>query len=199
MAGWRRNWPEAGPGRGQTRSAPPERGTGSPAPAPSSEGRGTRAGDPLRPPGPACRNRRKEIMPDPKKPAKSARRSAAMLGNRNALKHGFYARKMIPLELSDLDTALGDGLTDEIALLRVIIRRVFDFSNDHESQTLETWSGSLNTLGAACTRLAGLLRTNQILGGGGPEDTLRELAQAFGFAAHEFGYSDPNSSRRNSN
>ena len=75
-------------------------------------------------------------MPEVKKPAKSARRSAAMLGNRNALKHGFYARKMIPLELSDLDTALGDGLTDEIALLRVIIRRVFDFANDHEKQNL---------------------------------------------------------------
>lgn len=149
-------------------------------------------GDPLRPPGPACRNRRKEIMPDPKKPAKSARRSAAMLGNRNALKHGFYARKMIPLELADLDTALGDGLTDEIALLRVIIRRVFDYANDHTDQDLNTWSHSLNTLGAACTRLAGLLRTNQILGGdNGPEDTIKELAQAFGYAAHELGFTDP--------
>ena len=139
------------------------------------------------------------IMPDLKKPAKSARRSAAMLGNQNALKHGFYARKMIPLELADLDTALGDGLADEIALLRVIIRRVFDYANDHESQTLETWSGSLNTLGAACTRLAGLLRTDQILGGSSSGNLLEELAQAFGVAAHELGYSDPNTSRRNSN
>ena len=137
-------------------------------------------------------------MPGKKQSPASTRRPGAQPGNRNALKHGFYAKGYIPLELADLDTALGDGLTDEIALLRVIIRRVFDFANDHEAQTLETWSGSLNTLGAACTRLARLLRTNQILGGGGPEDTLRELAQAFGFAAHEFGFSDPNSSRRNS-
>jgi hypothetical protein len=119
------------------------------------------------------------------------RRSGAQPGNRNALKHGFYAKGFIPLELTDLSTALGDGLTDEISLLRVIIRRVFDFANDHESQSLETWSGSLNTLGAACTRLAGLLRTNQLLGGGGPEEALEKLAQAFGDVAHDLGYSDP--------
>jgi hypothetical protein len=127
------------------------------------------------------------------------RPSGGQPGNRNAFKHGFYAKGCHPLELSDLSTALGEGLTDEIALLRVIIRRVFDFASDHESQTLETWSGSLNTLGAACTRLAGLLRTNQILGGGGPDDMLKELAQAFGVAAHGLGYSDPNTNRRNSN
>lgn len=137
-------------------------------------------------------------MPETRKPAKSARRSAAMLGNRNANKHGFYAKRMAPLELSDLDTALGTGLTDEIALLRVIIRRVFDYANDHDRQDLEQWSFSLNTLGAACTRLAGLLRTDQILGGGkGPENLLNELAQAFGVAAHELGFSDPSRSRNN--
>jgi hypothetical protein len=138
-------------------------------------------------------------MPRKKKPSVTSRSPVVQPQNRNALKQGYYGKKYFDLELSDLDTVLGDGLNDEIALLRVIIRRVFDFANDHDSQTLETWSGSLNTLGAACTRLAGLLRTNQILGGGGPEDMLKELAQAFGFAAHEFGYSDPNSSRRNSN
>jgi hypothetical protein len=135
-------------------------------------------------------------MPEKKKPARSIRRSAAMLGNQNAFKHGFYAKRMAPLELSDLDTALGAGLTDEIALLRVIIRRVFDYANDHEKQDLSQWSFSLNTLGAACTRLAGLLRTDQILGGGkGPENLLNELAQAFGVAAHELGYSNPSASR----
>ncbi len=127
------------------------------------------------------------------------RKRGGQPGNTNALKGGFYSPRFANLELSDLDTALGDGLADEIALLRVIIRRVFDYANDHESQTLETWSGSLNTLGAACTRLAGLLRTDQILGGSSSGNLLEELAQAFGVAAHELGYSDPNTSRRNSN
>ncbi len=102
-------------------------------------------------------------MASKKKSAASARPSGAQPGNRNAFKHGFYAKQYFPLELSDLSTALGDGLSDEIALLRVIIRRVFDFANDHENQDLNTWSSSLNTLGAACTRLAGLLRTDQVM------------------------------------
>ena len=46
-------------------------------------------------------------------------------GNWNALKHGYYSKRFNPLELKDLDTVLTDGLQDEIALLRVIIRRVF--------------------------------------------------------------------------
>ena len=57
-------------------------------------------------------------------------------GNWNAFKHGFYSKRFRPLELSDLDTALGDGLEDEIALLRVIIRRVFECANDEENKIL---------------------------------------------------------------
>jgi hypothetical protein len=128
-----------------------------------------------------------------------ARRPGAQPGNFNALKHGFYSPRFADLELADLDAIFGDGLTNEIVLLRVIIRRVFDYANDHEAQTLEMWSGSLNTLGAACTRLAGLLRTDQFLGGSSSGNLLEELAQAFGVAAHELGYSDPNTSRRNPN
>jgi hypothetical protein len=126
-----------------------------------------------------------------KNPSALARRSGGQHGNWNALKHGYYSKRFSPLELKDLDTVLTEGLADEIALLRVIIRRVFDFANDHDSQTLETWSGSLNTLGAACTRLASLLRTNQMLGGGGPEEALKKLAAAFGVAAHDIGFTDP--------
>jgi len=47
-------------------------------------------------------------------------------GNANAVKHGFYSRKFRDLESQDLETALRDGLGDEIALMRVMIRRVFD-------------------------------------------------------------------------
>jgi hypothetical protein len=119
------------------------------------------------------------------------RQSGAQPGNWNAFKHGYYSRRFNPVELKDLDAVLSDGLVDEIALLRVIIRRVFDFASDHESQSLEQWSGSLNTLGAACTRLATLLRTNQALGGGGPEEAFEKLAAAFGVAAHDIGFTDP--------
>jgi len=111
-------------------------------------------------------------------------------GNWNAFKHGFYSKRFRPLELSDLDTALGDGLEDEIALLRVIIRRVFECANDEEKQNLDQWSRTLNTLGAASTRLAALIRTQQVVSGGG-SSVLDLLSEAIGGISHELGVSEP--------
>ena len=56
-------------------------------------------------------------------PSKPPRRRGAPFGNRNALKHGFYARNFDPGDTKDLDEHEFDGLTDEIILLRVYIRR----------------------------------------------------------------------------
>jgi hypothetical protein len=67
---------------------------------------------------------------------KPKRKRGAQPGNTNALKHGFYSHRFNNLEISDLNTALSDGLTDEIALLRVIIRRVFEYA-DTDAQDLE--------------------------------------------------------------
>jgi len=117
------------------------------------------------------------------------RKRGAQSGNTNALKHGFYSHRFNNLELSDLGTALSDGLSDEIALLRVIIRRVFEYA-DADAQDLTTWSAALNTLGAASTRLAGLLRTQQIIAGDSG-DVLSVLSQAIGEVAHDLGLSDP--------
>ena len=124
--------------------------------------------------------------PDPRElmPRKDARRKqGAQPGNVNAWKHGFYSRRFKALELADLETVLQNSLDDEIALLRVMIRRVFDFA-DQEAASLEDWSMALSTLGAASTRLAGLIRTQQLTSGGA--DSLEDvLAQALGEAAHE--------------
>ena len=117
------------------------------------------------------------------------RKSGGQIGNWNAFKHGFYSRRFRPLEVSDLDTVLSDGLVDEIALLRVIIRRVFEFA-DSDAADLDTWTRSLNTLGAASTRLAGLLRTQAILTGGSG-NVLDVLSAAIGEVAHDLGFRDP--------
>ena len=120
---------------------------------------------------------------------KVKRKRGAQPGNTNALKHGFYSHRFKNLEISDLDSALSDGLTDEIALLRVIIRRVFEYA-DTDAQDLDTWSTALNTLGAASTRLAGLLRTQQLIAGENT-DVISVLSQAIGEVAHDLGLSDP--------
>jgi len=90
------------------------------------------------------------------------RKTGAQPGNTNALKHGcFYSRRFNPLEVNDLDVALREGVEDEIALLRVTIRRVFDLANE-KGEDPETWFKALSTLGLASTRLAGLVRTQEL-------------------------------------
>ena len=106
-------------------------------------------------------------------------------GNSNAVKHGFYSRKFMDLESEDLETALREGLGDEIALMRVMIRRVFDFANDNAGD-LEGWTGTLSALGAASTRLAGMLRTQKLLGGSDSE-ALNALSKALAEVTNEFG------------
>ena len=141
---------------------------------------------PLHPPGPArtIENKEQNIETNSQK-----RKRGGQPGNTNALKHGFYSHRFRNIELSDLDSALSDGLVDEIALLRVIIRRVFEYA-DSGDQDLDAWTQTLNTLGAASTRLAGLIRTQQVISGNGG-DVVDVLSQAIGEVAHDLGLSDP--------
>ena len=117
----------------------------------------------------------------PKKHIK--RKPGAQPGNVNAWKHGFYSRRFKALELCDLDTILQNNLDDEIALLRVMIRRVFEIA-DADAESLADWESALTTLGAASTRLAGLVRV-QHLSSGKSQNIEDLLAEAIGDAAHE--------------
>jgi hypothetical protein len=88
-------------------------------------------------------------------------RRGAQPGNLNALKNGFYSRQFRELENTDLGR-VSDGLKDEIRMLRVLIRRMFDLASSDDGD-LEQMAGCLNALGMASTRLANLLRTDQKL------------------------------------
>jgi hypothetical protein len=59
-------------------------------------------------------------------PVRSTRRRGGQPGNRNALKHGFYAAQLRKADLKDLEACRSAGLVDEINLLRVHIRRVVE-------------------------------------------------------------------------
>jgi hypothetical protein len=99
----------------------------------------------------------------PPTPPKRRRRRGAQPGNRNAIKHGFYAVKFKTVEISDLETAAQVGLEDEIGLLRVVIRRTLEMAGDVEE--LDEMIDVLGALGVAATRLAGLLRTQHLISG----------------------------------
>ena len=109
----------------------------------------------------------------------TGRRRGAQPGNKNALKHGFYSRSFRNLESEELDR-LSNGLADEITLLRVLIRRVFEAANDEED-TLDTWVKSLHALSMAASRIAALVRTQKSLNG----DTDTQMAEALSAALQQ--------------
>jgi len=125
-----------------------------------------------------------------------AKRRGGQPGNVNAVKHGFYSRRFHEVEAADLEAALRDGLGDEIGLMRVMIRRVFEYANEEAgdlgssgkspTECLAAWTGTLSALGAASTRLAGLLRTQKLLGGN-EDDALSALSLALGEVTRDFG------------
>lgn len=113
-------------------------------------------------------------MSPPTRPSRP-RKPGAQPGNLNALKHGFYSRLFRDGEILDLEAYFLHGLMDEIAMLRVWIRRVMAFGDGVES--LDEAIGVLGALGVASLQLATLLRAQKNLGGGSDEFE-RELMRA---------------------
>ncbi len=87
----------------------------------------------------------------------------------------------------DLEALGKTDLSEEIAMLRVVMRRIFEQLNNAESaggkNPVEEWSASLGALGAAASRLGAMLQIQQRLNGGGNEimsalsQALKEVAQ----------------------
>lgn len=90
-----------------------------------------------------------------------SRRRRTQSSKQNPSAHGFYARQFAPLEQADLQNLLVGDLHDEIAMLRVALRRVLDLSEGiSDLAQAVRW---LNTMSIAATRLASLLRTQRLL------------------------------------
>ena len=81
------------------------------------------------------------------------RQRGAQPGNTNRVKTGFYSKRFNGDELDDLEIELREGLTDEIALMRVMMRRVLDAA-DGETEKKDL----IDTLGTSSTRLSLLMR-----------------------------------------
>lgn len=75
------------------------------------------------------------------------------------LTYGYYARLFREAEMQDLPASLESGVQDEAAMLKVLIRRVFELTSGSEdtAESIRT----LQALGQAATRLAGLLETQR--------------------------------------
>jgi hypothetical protein len=89
----------------------------------------------------------------------SRRRRGGQPGNRNALKHGFYAAKS-PAPPSSEETSFSIDLQTEIALIRQSMQRVLLLG---EPQTYREAVDFLRALSLASTALARLVRTHHYL------------------------------------
>ena len=83
--------------------------------------------------------------------------------NTNALKHGFYSRRFNSTESLDLQSITAVGLQDEILMLRVAIRRLFESSE--EASDLKTLADAVNVLSMSADRLSSIMRNDQFLSG----------------------------------
>jgi len=88
---------------------------------------------------------------------------------------GFYSGAFSPREMRDLADLEPLGLDDEISMLRVSTRLVFELANGVED--LEQSIDALRALGMAATRLSSLLRSQR--------DLHQQANQAIQTALHE--------------
>jgi hypothetical protein len=105
------------------------------------------------------------------------RQRGAQPGNLNALKHGFYSRYFKANEIEAIQGMQDDDLRQEIAALRVIIRRIIQLSSDIDD--VNTGLRLLSTLSAAAAQLSGLVKVQSLIQQSGTEDSFEEaLRQA---------------------
>ena len=100
-------------------------------------------------------------MSDQPSSQSNKRTRGAQPGNLNALKHGFYSRQFRSRERIDLDALLSLDLIDEIHLLRILMRRLVELSNDTED--LDECLAVLKATSVAAARLTGMLRVQKML------------------------------------
>ena len=109
--------------------------------------------------------------------------------NSNAPKRGFYARRYSASEREDLAARLSEGVSDEITMLRVIVRRMFNATLDSEvgdqgEPDLEQLASTINTLSLAAIRIGNLLKLQHMLGAK-ENDTSSVISQALADIAKE--------------
>jgi len=109
-----------------------------------------------------------------KEPVK--RKRGGQPGNTNAFKHGFYSKNFSLAERRGLQSANGVVLGDEIALLRVLIRRFADQVQSTQGVAPSESAQYLAVVSEAMLRLASLLRTDHVLGGSQSSTFVKQLS-----------------------
>ena len=96
----------------------------------------------------------------------------APLGNINALKHGFYTRRLKKHDLTGVEATDIKNLVEEIAIVRVFTRRLIESLNP-EADAYEV-AGALRILCVALATITRAMKAQQwlTLNGGGVDDEI---------------------------
>ncbi len=113
--------------------------------------------------------------------------AGAPTANNNAAKHGFYSKTFTNEELADLvKFAQDDGLTEEIALSRVMLRRLMNYLNNDTLSSEEI--AAIAPLAFTGTRtVAKLLRDARALSGKSADGLLNAIGAALDELGTEWG------------
>lgn len=111
-----------------------------------------------------------QTQPDSEENAPGKR--GAPKGNLNALKHGFYSERFRTGELDALVKIPKGSIQNEIAVLRVMTRRVAAMLEEGASpdEVFEFYK----LMGLMCTRISSLLRTEKLLEVGSQNSSILE-------------------------
>jgi len=113
-------------------------------------------------------------MPRKTKPKTKTRKPGAQAGNKNAMRHGFYALRFTADQNNRLDNQKPVDVESEIALIRVCIEKLRDELNFEpayltDAQQNETrddhYLKALNTLSIMTQSLSTLVRTQHLIHG----------------------------------
>lgn len=107
-------------------------------------------------------------------PTSPPRRRGAPLGNLNNFKHGFYSRRLRKRDLTGVESTDVAGLVEEIALIRVYIRRLiesFDPNGDFNDH-----ADLLRILCVASSAITRIIRAQYLISstGSGIDDEIAE-------------------------
>ncbi len=92
----------------------------------------------------------------------SMRNRGGQPGNKNALKHGFYATRLLPSDAEDLEKVEPVDMADEIELIRIQIRRLLNEAAEQPANLTQRLE-MLKIICIAARSLNHLIRTQYII------------------------------------
>jgi hypothetical protein len=125
----------------------------------------------------------------------SPRRRGAQLGNINALKHGFYTRRINQRDISGVENTNIKGLAEEIALIRIFTRKLVESCDP--STDLYDLAGTLRAICLASTTITRIIKAQAFISSD-PTDFYNSVDEAIRQVRIEMGI-DPPPSPENAN